>query len=35
MSPGFAYEDYVSGEADALIARWPDRAAMIRELTRL
>ena len=34
MSPGFAYEDYVSGKADALIDRWPDRAAMICDLTR-
>jgi predicted cupin superfamily sugar epimerase len=35
MSPGFAYEDYLSGEAAALAAKWPDRADMIRELTRL
>ena len=35
MSPGFAYEDYVSGEAAALISQWPERAAMIRELSRL
>jgi uncharacterized protein len=35
MSPGFAYEDYESGSASELIAQWPDRAAMIRELTRL
>jgi uncharacterized protein len=34
MSPGFEYEDYVSGEAAALIAQWPDRAAMIRQLSR-
>ena len=35
MSPGFAYEDYESGSASELIAQWPDRAAMLRELTRL
>ncbi len=34
MSPGFAYEDYDSGEADALIRKWPERSAMIRELSR-
>jgi predicted cupin superfamily sugar epimerase len=35
MSPGFAYEDYESGTASELITQWPDRAALIRELTRL
>jgi uncharacterized protein len=34
MSPGFAYEDYVSGKSSELVARWPDRAGMIRELSR-
>lgn len=33
MSPGFAYEDYESGSASELVVQWPDRAAMIRELT--
>ncbi len=35
MSPGFAYEDYVSGKAGELVKRWPEREKMIRELTRL
>jgi len=35
MSPGFAYEDYESGNASELITQWPDRAALIRELTQL
>ena len=35
MSPGFAYEDYVSGKAADLIAKWPGPSAMIRELSRL
>lgn len=35
MSPGFAYEDYESGTASELITQWPDRSALIRELTRL
>lgn len=34
MSPGFAYEDYESGMASELITQWPDRAAMIHELSR-
>jgi predicted cupin superfamily sugar epimerase len=34
MSPGFDYEDYVSGKADDLIRTWPQRAEMIRALTR-
>jgi uncharacterized protein len=34
MSPGFAYEDYVSGASSELISQWPDRSAIIRELTR-
>jgi predicted cupin superfamily sugar epimerase len=34
MSPGFDYDDYVSGNAEDLIRRWPDRAEMIRVLTR-
>ena len=34
MSPGFAYEDYVSGKAEALIRLCPQRADMIRALTR-
>jgi predicted cupin superfamily sugar epimerase len=35
MSPGFAYEDYESGIASELITQWPERSALIRELTRL
>jgi predicted cupin superfamily sugar epimerase len=35
MSPGFAYEDYESGTASELITQWPDRSALIRELTQL
>jgi uncharacterized protein len=35
MSPGFAYDDYESGKASELITQWPDRATLIRELTRL
>lgn len=34
MSPGFAYEDYVAGKADELIRKCPQRAEMIRALTR-
>ncbi|MGE5324697.1 MAG: cupin domain-containing protein [Actinomycetota bacterium] len=34
MSPGFAYEDYVSGKAEELIRTCPQRAEMIRALTR-
>jgi predicted cupin superfamily sugar epimerase len=34
MSPGFDYEDYVSGKAEDLIRNWPERAEMIRALTR-
>ncbi len=35
MSPGFAYEDYVSGTAEELIRMCPQRAEMIRALTRV
>lgn len=34
MSPGFAYDDYVSGKAEELIRMCPQRTEMIRELTR-
>jgi hypothetical protein len=34
MSPGFAYEDYVSGKAAELVRLWPERVEMIRALTR-
>jgi len=34
MSPGFAYEDYVSGKAHDLIRTWPQREQMIQALTR-
>jgi uncharacterized protein len=34
MSPGFAYEDYLSGTAEDLIRCWPERADIIRALTR-
>lgn len=34
MSPGFAYEDYVSGQAADLVRLCPQEAEMIRALTR-
>jgi uncharacterized protein len=34
MSPGFAYEDYESGSVAELTAQWPERDALIHELTR-
>ncbi|MBD0423445.1 cupin domain-containing protein [Streptomyces sp. TRM S81-3] len=34
MAPGFTYEDYEHGDADALTARYPDRARHIVELCR-
>ena len=34
MAPGFTWEGFELGEADALVARWPDAEARIRELTR-
>lgn len=34
MSPGFNYEDYVSGKAEQLIRMCPQRAEMIRTLSR-
>lgn len=34
MSPGFAYEDYTSGYASELAARYPERADMIAALSR-
>ena len=34
MSPGFAYEDYVSGKAEDLVPHWPRQEKMIRELSR-
>jgi len=34
MAPGFSDEDYVGGERDKLIDRYPDRAELIRTLTR-
>lgn len=34
MSPGFAYEDYVSGKAEDLLREWPQQTEMIRALTR-
>jgi uncharacterized protein len=34
MSPGFAYEDYMSGNAIELAARYPERAEMIKQLSR-
>jgi predicted cupin superfamily sugar epimerase len=33
MSPGFDYQDYVSGKAEDFIRKWPKRAQMIRALT--
>ncbi|MFI8089051.1 cupin domain-containing protein [Streptomyces sp. NPDC086080] len=34
MAPGFTYEGYEHGEATDLTARYPDRAAHIRQLCR-
>ena len=34
MAPGFADTDYVPGDRDTLIERFPDRAELIRLLTR-
>lgn len=34
MAPGFDPQDYVGGERDVLIQRYPDQAELIRKLTR-
>jgi predicted cupin superfamily sugar epimerase len=34
MAPGFVLTDFEGASSDALIARWPRRAQMIRALTR-
>lgn len=34
MAPGYALTDFEGADADALIARWPHRADLIRALTR-
>ena len=34
MSPGFAYEDYISGNSEELIRMCPQRAEMIRALSQ-
>lgn len=34
MAPGFDYADYLSGSRDELARIWPDRAELIRKLTR-
>lgn len=34
MAPGFIEEDYSPGDRDALVEQYPDRAGMIRQLTR-
>jgi predicted cupin superfamily sugar epimerase len=34
MAPGYTGEDYVGGDPDELIAAYPDRAALIEQLTR-
>jgi uncharacterized protein len=34
MSPGFDYRDFVRGNAEELVARYPARAALIRELLK-
>jgi predicted cupin superfamily sugar epimerase len=34
VAPGFDYADYEGGDRDALIRAYPDRAALIRRLTR-
>jgi uncharacterized protein len=34
MAPGYTDEDYVGGEAEALIAKYPDREQIIKQLTR-
>lgn len=35
VSPGFEYEDYETGERDALTAGWPEWKAMLEKLTHL
>ena len=34
MAPGFIEEDYVPGDRDSLLGQYPDRAGLIRQLTR-
>ena len=34
MAPGFDAGDYVGGDRDTLVGRYPDRAELIRKLTR-
>ena len=34
MAPGFIEEDYTPGDRDSLIEQYPDRAGLIRLLTR-
>lgn len=34
MAPGYDDDDYVGGEAEALIERYPDRVQLIRSLSR-
>jgi predicted cupin superfamily sugar epimerase len=34
MAPGYTPEDYVGGDAGELITQFPDRAELIRQLTR-
>ena len=34
MAPGFTNEDYFGGDRDKLIAQYPDRAELIKQLTR-
>jgi predicted cupin superfamily sugar epimerase len=33
VAPGFEFQDFEMGDAEALAAGWPDRAALIRELS--
>ena len=34
MAPGFIEQDYIPGDRNSLIDRYPDRAGLIRQLTR-
>ena len=34
MAPGFTHEDYAGGTMEDLIAQYPDRAELIKQLTR-
>jgi uncharacterized protein len=34
MAPGFAYEDFVRGDTDQLVTKYPEHAGFIRELLK-